>query len=405
MKQSTNIKRIILQRIVLTMKKNKLLPLTLSLILALNPAFGSTDKSKTTENHCITEMKNGERFWTDTMLGLDDCQLQDDDMLAVADFLKNKPNIDFVSLFNNQLTSKGAETLVGIQTIRALILDNNSVDDEGAKKLAETKNIKSLSLSYNKITDTGVEYLAKNESITDLILDGLHITPTGAKALGDNKTITYLQLNNDKFFGDFGAIALGNNTTLQTLYLDNDHITDFGARAFINSPVNTLDLSGNSFTDKATDALATVRSTTLGLSNMSFTDQGIANIAANQSIQSLFLNSDQLSDKSALYLSQTPNKISSLWLSYNKLTNQGAFDLSHDHVLTLLDVSFNHIGPAGIAALDAVPGLFVDTTGNDGTNVHAKSKHESYEFELQQKFNKNRTYQILKNIHSISMSR
>lgn len=387
------------------MKKNNLLPFTLSLFLLIcNPALAFINKTDIkTENPCITEMKKGERIWGGgIMLGMDHCQLKDDDTLAIADYLKNNPNIDSIFLIMNQLTSKGIKVLSDIQTIHELILDNNFIDNEGTKILREAKNIQSLSLGYNNITDTGIIDLTKNESINALMLDGLDITQIGADALANDKFLTLLELNNDTFLGDLGANVLAKSTTLQILFLDNDHITDSGARAFRNSTIDSLDLSGNSFTDKAAADLATVKSTTLVLKNMPFTDQAIAYIAANQTIQYLLIDADHLSDQSAFYLSHIPNHINAIWMSSNNLTSQGAIDFSHDPVLKQLDVSYNHIGPSGIAALLAVPKLHVNTEGNDGTNVsHKNEMHASYQFALQQRFNNNKTYQILKNIHSI----
>ncbi len=432
------------------MKKNHILLFSLSLFcFALNPAFGSPNTKG--ENHCITEMKNNEHTWAGGVLGMPDCQLQDEDMLAVADYLKNKPEIVGVFFKNNQLTSKGATLLANIQTLHDLTLDDNLIDNDGAKALGEAKNITSLSLSNNKINDAGVAYLAKSESLTQLALSGLVITWQGAEALANNQSITFLELNNDNALNDFGAIALSKSKTLHTLYLENDHITDFGVSAFKETRIDILDLSHNSLTDKATVDLATIKSTTLGLSNMAFTSQGIATLAANRTIKNLFLMSDQLSDNSlrplaenhtieslfldnnkiqgdglkyfipnsglqtlwlnnneiddtgAFYIAHNHNDLSFLWLSKNKLTNEGAYSLASYAKLKQLDVSYNHIGPKGIAALHSAMGSNVNTEGNDGINAsHTKSKYASYQYDLLQKRNKNTTYQIWKNSNSFN---
>ena len=131
-------------------------------------------------------------------------------------------------------------------TFRVLHLNNNEIGDDGVTALAHAlegdMTLQRLYLSNNQIRAKGVTALAHalegNTTLQVLHLGSNQISDKGvtalAPALKGNTTLQRLYLYNNKI-GEKGVTALAHalkgNTTLQGLYLENNQISDEGVMA------------------------------------------------------------------------------------------------------------------------------------------------------------------------------
>ena len=89
-------------------------------------------------------------------LVLDGCQIKDEDIITICEYLDKHPNVTKLWLDQNQITSEGVETLSKNKTVTFLSLWQNKIDDKGAIILAENnESIVHLNLYDNQITEKG----------------------------------------------------------------------------------------------------------------------------------------------------------------------------------------------------------------------------------------------------------
>lgn len=158
-----------------------------------------------------------------TILHLHDYNMDDEQVVGLAETLKTHPNVVELNLWRNKLTGPGAKALsemLAVNTVlKELWMGNNDVSDEGAFWLAEG--------------------LKKNTVLEQLDLDNNEVSETGATALvgalAENTSLKMLRLNYN-LLKDEGAIAIGTqlhqNNGLEELWMISNDIGENGVAAF-----------------------------------------------------------------------------------------------------------------------------------------------------------------------------
>lgn len=99
-------------------------------------------------------------------LDLSGCDITDDDIPELCEFLLKNPNIKSLLLTDNKISDKGVILLSQNSTIVTLSLGLNQIGNEGTKALSQNPNIVSLCLYGNKIDNEGARWLTKNPILT-----------------------------------------------------------------------------------------------------------------------------------------------------------------------------------------------------------------------------------------------
>lgn len=242
-----------------------------------------------------------------TTLNLAGCNLTDEHVKIIANFLKKNPGITALDLSNNNISNVGAQELAANNTLLSLNLAKNNIGNSGALALAKNQKISNLNLSYNHIGDAGIkgivdEGLKKNNIITTLDLSGNDISSTGAEYLFRSTIITSLNIS-------------------------NNGLPNLDAKCFDNKSITHLDLSYNHIDE-----------------------EGAIRIAQSSVITHLNLGSNYIKDKGAISLADN-NSITHLNVSHNKIRDKGAIFLSKNDKLITVDVSHNPLTFKGVQAL------------------------------------------------------
>lgn len=351
------------------MKKNILCTFLLLTNLLISPVFAAA-------SDCLNKMSQRD---SEDFLWLNNCQLHDEDMAQVADYINQHPTITYLFISNNPLTGKGVATVADNQQIKNLYASNIPLGDEGAITLAKTLNqhntltflsidndgigkdgalalasnpaLQTITLSENPAVDLDViTALAKKENIVGLTFGGRHFSTQEIAVLAKSATLLTLGLANVGI-DEEGVTLLAKNPVLQVLYLD-DPISQVGIAALAkNTSLKGLYLYGNAIGDQGAATLA--KNTTLEfliLAGNQITSVGAAAFANNTSLLYLQLDNNTIDDAGAIELAKN-TKLTSLLLTYNNIHDAGAIALAKNTTLHFLDVRENPIGKAGLAAL------------------------------------------------------
>ena len=172
-------------------------------------------------------------------ISMQQCQLEDNDCIMVAEFLINNLMIVSCDLSRNGIGAQGctamAQALSSNRVLTSLSLKDNPVGADGAEKLASmlhsNQTIERLNLMGCGIGDEGGEALASALRVSTSHLQVLALRFNGisdrgclaiAQALETNTSLTELGLNNNEITDDGVAclaITLTKNTTLSLLRL------------------------------------------------------------------------------------------------------------------------------------------------------------------------------------------
>lgn len=235
-------------------------------LLAISTSLLSLPALADEQNACVAAIESHANY---DYLEMNDCNIEDKDVPAIVNFLKNHPNTSHVNLDNNFLTSVGAQLLSEVKTLKSIYLIANHVGDKGAEALAHS-SIEAIDLGDNQVNDQGAEALAQNKGLIYVYLPDNRITDKGAIAIATNKNITGLDLAYN-LIGDKGAVAIASMPNLDQVFLMNNSIGDEGAFAFakyVPLSVNGLDLrlDDNNISKLGIDALMSNPNKNFGVS-------------------------------------------------------------------------------------------------------------------------------------------
>lgn len=140
---------------------------------------------------------------------------------VAANVFSQLPKLNFLELYDLNITNKGAIAVSKNTTLEQVNLANNHIGDEGAIALARSSSIKKLDLSFNEITDVGGIALANQHSLRTLSLDCNLLTDQSAYAFAKNTTLSWLSLRGNNF-SDAAIQALKNNSSIEHLFVEFD---------------------------------------------------------------------------------------------------------------------------------------------------------------------------------------
>jgi|GEM_PF-1309230 hypothetical protein len=268
-----------------------------------------------------------QKIFIGNFLDLSEQALKDEDVIKLAEVLKNNPKIEKINLSYNDIGDNGVKAISEVDTINELDFHNgldgygecyNHITYVGAKALANS-SLKKLNIDGNLIGDDGIKFLSSNKTIVNLSAEDCGVSAEGAAALfKDNTALIKLNLKANNI-EDNGLSTIASNHTLRELDLSDCKITPVGAK-FIedNDSLSRLQLSGNKIS------------------------RGFCFLAKHSSLEFLGLNRCEISD-SDLVGSNINNTLKELSLRYNKITSKGIEVLSTNFTLTSLHLGNNDI--------------------------------------------------------------
>lgn len=353
------------------------------------------------DNPCISDMSSHINQTFGDFYG---CKLHDKDVFSLLTKLKaNYPEVDDLDLTSNNIGNEGAAELADnfelVKQYQSISLENNHIGDKGIAQLAKIPTVSYLNVANNNITDVGAISLSKSTTLERLSIGENNLTPIGVVALTkigslseldlekipqddtslyalsrtklqfldliyaglSHKDLNYfsnhaylkgLAVNGNKLFtSDIAAIS--SNKNMMILLADDNLIDDEGATLLAsNTDLLSISLNRNKITDTGAMVFANNKNLKfLGLADNAIGDAG-ATALSTSNLDMLFLHRNHIGDKGTTALAQNPS-LFLLTLGGNNLHDAGAFALaSNKGKLMYLDVSYNHIGVAGIKALE-----------------------------------------------------
>ncbi len=229
---------------------------------------------------------------------LDNGELADTALRAVADVLPFLENVNVVSFANTDLADEDVALLgegLSKASVHVLKLNNNSLKDHGAKTLstllAAARCLDELDVSGNQIGDEGATALATlfsaKNPLKRLNIEANKVSDKGITALATalrNVSLPALKFaKND--IGDAGVAAIASliksNSTILHVDLANNSITDAGLQVLCevlksNTSVLTLNVSRNNLTLAGVTAIHGLLSVNKVLRTVDISDNNIA---------------------------------------------------------------------------------------------------------------------------------
>jgi hypothetical protein len=154
----------------------------------------------------------------------------DADMECIGVF----PRLQFLSLSDTQITSKGLEDIRALPVLEVLYLDNTMITDPGLESVHDLPSLRFLSLENTKVTGEGFQFLRNLPRLEDLSLDGSPITDDSLSRLAILPQVRFLSLCRTKIT-DAGLQHL-EDTRIKKLYLDGTKVSDVGLKCLEKCP-------------------------------------------------------------------------------------------------------------------------------------------------------------------------
>lgn len=318
------------------------------------------------------------------------CELTDNQLGDVINYVITHPSVSEVDLSNNQITDQGVLLLAQqLPQVYFFDLHTNRITDKGVQYLTDYSKAGRLDLSYNQLTDNSAYYLLKHASSLRSIDVSYNqkITYEGMVALAQILKLKELNATGINL-SHSGKPLLGNtaNKNTQLLYIDfsDTHLSPEDAQQIMGKKI--LDLKNNSLGEDAASAIIRNHNEKVYLGRNNLTGEKIADafleVDATGSFISLDLGENDISDEAAAkmlatsrcqqgcYLDfhmnyrvgdaaaiavannsvTTSNRI--LHFDFDSITNTGAFALANSRIpINLLSVINNKIGNEGLQAL------------------------------------------------------
>jgi|GEM_PF-3105848 len=375
------------------MKKFKLcMTVTAALFLAPAIAFSALRPV----NPCI---KNIGDHVNRGILELDNCNLNDRDIPALAEYIARIKSLHTVSLRHNNIGSEGAILLAQPfmaknRIAHTINLDDNHIGPEGVAELVKMPGLYSFSINDNNIGTEGALYLAEQNTIVSLAVNNNHINAKGTAALVRMPKLSELKIAQNELDAE-GIATLVANKNINELDVS---YTNFGfedLQAFLPRPkLWKLYVNGLHLGDEGAKAIAAARSiggggsestalTALGMADNDLTDTGLAYLNHSTLGYIYYLNISQnpISDQGVIAYVKSINYFWSKYLTLiadeTNLTDQAAWEIAdlanrHNEAFTTLSVNFDHIGRFGLEALEKASIKHVYAKYNDGpgTSIH-----------------------------------
>lgn len=294
-------------------------------------------------------------------LKLSSCNIIDNDLPIIIDYLNKDNSITFLDLSYNNISDSGLITLSNAINLVKLDLSYNTHlrGESNFSTLLQLPKLAELKLSGDSLNSEAMSALAKSPSIVKLNMSSSEFYNGSfsqfATNLQDNTKLEDLNLSYTAIAYDiyYYTNVFSNNKTIKYLNVSNCKIESLGISNIArNIPsLLTLDASHNNIGSDGAIALSKNKNITeLNLNYNQVGDIGAVVLSNNKTLAKLALNYNNIGDKGVESLAANTT-LSILSLSWNKITDTGAIALAATTTLKELDVTNNHIQSVGINAL------------------------------------------------------
>ncbi len=203
---------------------------------------------------------------------------------GLASYLEQAPPLELVSLHTTSASTRTAEALSHMQTLKRLDLWDTPMTDEGCRHLSRLPNLIRLRLDYTpvgdvglaalgdatalhhlslfqtNVGDAGLRGLSRSRSLGILEVASPHLTDDGLQDLWQIPTLVELRLDTCGGFTDVGMRHLSRIATLQLLQVTAcPNVTSAGVAHFAgHAELETLDLTDCAITPDCVETLRTL---------------------------------------------------------------------------------------------------------------------------------------------------
>jgi Leucine-rich repeat (LRR) protein len=185
-------------------------------------------------------------------LNLDNCQVRDEDLLALAG---RQSGVRRLSLKYADLTDKGLSGLDGFPKLTHLDLAGVDVGNNGLTAIAALTQLEDVNLSYGRFDDSGMQALAALKHLRRLNLMQTKLGDRAMDAVAGLSRLESLDLSYTSV-GDAGLAKLRALTALAELRLDHAEVTDASLKMLADfHSLRKIDLYHTLVTDQGVKAL------------------------------------------------------------------------------------------------------------------------------------------------------
>ncbi|QDV49907.1 protein kinase domain-containing protein [Gimesia fumaroli] len=270
-----------------------------------------------------------------------------DDVLRSLSSLQDAFDLNF---YSSGLSNRGLALLTDLPNLKYLTLSKNSISSAGLAHLVQFESLESLGLEYTHISDKGLRHLQKLPHLKDLRLDQTDITDRGLLNLKQHKNLETLSLRGTHVT-NAGIQHLKEFPQLSYLTLQHTPITDEGLVGLQQfKALRTIELSGPLITPDGLGGLGDIPNLkSIALSDFKVTETLFSNLAQIKSLESLSLPADsEISDEWLYHLHSLP-KLYRLRLGGEFLSDRGMEELSKLKNLQILTIYNSRITDTGLA--------------------------------------------------------
>jgi hypothetical protein len=326
-----------------------------------------------------------------------DCQLMDQDVDVIVDFVNSHPDIQIINLTNNNITDKGVKklgllnhsitdielsinaiqgkTLANLKNLDLDIIElgNNPIDNDGIKALLLNKQIKALSFGGDNIQD-GIASIVSNREFSMLGIESNGMSAEGWKNFAKLSQAQMILVSGKNIADGFGA-ELATNNFVKGLYVkDNEMNADGFTHIFSNPNITTFQTSHLS--DKSAFLEPLAHSQYVNQVYVLPKEDILLNAAIgkylgeNKSINTLVLFSDRDGHHQAVFDADFANAISKnnvaeLDIYRFDINDDAANALAQSHQLKSLAIECGQIADIGAIALERSENLTDLTLSNN----------------------------------------
>ncbi|MCB9469253.1 MAG: protein kinase [Candidatus Obscuribacterales bacterium] len=264
----------------------------------------------------------GKTFWAIKDLPINFIDLADtnitDSSLKQLAMSKTISYIDLSSC--TEITDKGIKHLVGLKSLRGLILESARVNDETMKILMQMPQLTELGVKAPcRISDLGMDRILTLKHLNNLNISGNYFSTSKLRRLKELQNLEILNVSNCKLNNN----SLKELTSLKLRALSATGNSDITAAGINNlkgfGQIDLLYLSGNNIDDNNLKTILALRPATLDIAFTKVSPAGLKLIADCDFIEVLGLAGLNLTDRDLEPLAKM--KLKSLSIESNRLTD------------------------------------------------------------------------------------
>lgn len=264
----------------------------------------------------------GKTFWAIKDLPINFIDLADTNITdSSLKQLAMSKTISYIDLSGcTEITDKGIKHLVGLKSLRGMILESARVNDETMKILMQMPQLTELGVKAPcRISDLGMDRILTLKHLNNLNISGNYFSTSKLRRLKELQNLEILNVSNCKLNNN----SLKEITSLKLRALSATGNNDITAAGINNlkgfGQIDLLYLSGNNIDDNNLKTILALRPATLDIAFTKVSPAGLKLIADCDFIEVLGLAGLNLTDRDLEPLAKM--KLKSLSIESNRLTD------------------------------------------------------------------------------------